>query len=260
VSACLTDEQMQRMRHAVDIPQRALLVVPKKPIANLFYFVDFSPPTSSTSDGATAQPFALYADPMATSEASASSSSSEPTSFLFSWMGFDALKVYFQVDTKHVLRRIQHAVHPWNGNFVQEIRASSDLYGPFWIATTVIFLTFMTNEVGRALSGNITPGFSPLDFERLSLCCILIYVYVFLLPFFVWLVTRSLGGSSSSLSLLPAPTTLASSAPLSLMACICIYGYSMSYLLPMTVLAILPISLWRFICIALCFGLSGWCI
>jgi protein YIPF1/2 len=47
---------------------------------------------------------------------------------------------YFDVDTKEVFARILHTLVPFTSKFFEHIKENPDLWGPFWISTSLIFL------------------------------------------------------------------------------------------------------------------------
>uniref|UniRef100_A0A7N0VMS9 Protein YIP n=1 Tax=Kalanchoe fedtschenkoi TaxID=63787 RepID=A0A7N0VMS9_KALFE len=60
-----------------------------------------------------------------------------------------AYRPYFDVDTTDVLERIRDSLFPFKGSFTEKTSTNPDLYGPFWICTTLIFVaaaigTFVT--------------------------------------------------------------------------------------------------------------------
>jgi hypothetical protein len=75
-----------------------------------------------------------------------------------------------------VLSRCGAALYP-RANFLDVLDGNPDLYGPFWIATTVVFILFVGGTVSQYLAdtGKSTDGFR-YDFRLLSgmhpfLCC-----------------------------------------------------------------------------------------
>ncbi|XP_023272330.1 protein YIPF1-like, partial [Seriola lalandi dorsalis] len=54
---------------------------------------------------------------------------------------FEYYQQFFDIETHHVKERIIGSVLPWPGkNFIQVyLRRNPDLYGPFWICTTLVF-------------------------------------------------------------------------------------------------------------------------
>lgn len=73
---------------------------------------------------------------------------------------------FFDVDTSAVLQRCWAALFP-RANFLDVLEGNPDLYGPFWIATTVIFILFLGGTISKYLS---TTGQEPFvyDFKLLS--------------------------------------------------------------------------------------------
>jgi len=62
---------------------------------------------------------------------------------------------FFDVDTSAVLQRCWAALFP-RANFLDVLEGNPDLYGPFWIATTVVLILFLggtISEYGSAMDG-----------------------------------------------------------------------------------------------------------
>ena len=62
---------------------------------------------------------------------------------------------YFNVELNDLKLKLKGAIIPFNKSFYQSIEINGDLYGPFWIFTTIIFLI--------ALIGNISSYFHAED-------------------------------------------------------------------------------------------------
>lgn len=73
---------------------------------------------------------------------------------------------FFDVDTSSVLQRCWTALYP-RANFLDVLEGNPDLYGPFWIATTVVFILFIAGTISQwnAMAGN---GPFLYDFRLLS--------------------------------------------------------------------------------------------
>ena len=67
-----------------------------------------------------------------------------------------------------MLSRCGAALYP-RANFLDVLDGNPDLYGPFWIATTVVFILFVGGTVSQYLAdtGKSTDGFR-YDFRLLS--------------------------------------------------------------------------------------------
>lgn len=74
-----------------------------------------------------------------------------------------------------MLRRCQAAIFP-RANFLDVLDGNPDLYGPFWIATTVVVILFLTGSISQWLriEGKDYYGY---DFRLLSGAAGLIYGY-----------------------------------------------------------------------------------
>lgn len=73
---------------------------------------------------------------------------------------------FFDVDTSMVLARCWAALYP-RANFLDVLEGNPDLYGPFWIATTVVFILFLGGTISQYAA---TTGDQPFlyDFTLLS--------------------------------------------------------------------------------------------
>lgn len=138
----------------------------------------------------------------------------------------------FDVDTVQVLNRIKGSLLPRpRGAFFELIAANPDLYGPFWIATTLIF--------AMAITGNLASYFAfvatdknpkwTYDFSQLTFAGTVIYSYVTLLPLIFWLLLRYYEASKKLADVL------------------CIYGYTMAIFVPISILCVLPSNLLRWL-------------
>ncbi|GAO15738.1 hypothetical protein UVI_02043330 [Ustilaginoidea virens] len=74
----------------------------------------------------------------------ATASSSSPSKrFLWSVSFYSQ---FFDVDTSAVLQRCWAALFP-RANFLDVLEGNPDLYGPFWIATTVVLILFLGGTI-----------------------------------------------------------------------------------------------------------------
>jgi len=150
----------------------------------------------------------------------------------------------FDVDTVQVLNRVKGSLLPRpRGAFFELIAANPDLYGPFWVATTLIFAMAITGNLASyfAFVQVLTPDgkLDPLakkwqyDFSQLTVAGSVIYSYVTLLPLLFWLLLRYYEASKKLADVL------------------CIYGYTMAIFIPVTVLCVLPSNLLRWLLVLL---------
>ncbi|CAF2081737.1 unnamed protein product [Rotaria magnacalcarata] len=133
---------------------------------------------------------------------------------------------YFQVDTQQVLERLIGSMtpRPNKSYFDSTIRQNPDLYGPFWVCVTFI--------VTVAISGNIVNYFHQsdaefqIDFSKITLSAILVCLYWWIMPasvyfFFRWRLNR---------------------IEYTFLELLCIYGYSLTIFIPISILWIIPIG------------------
>lgn len=153
--------------------------------------------------------------------------------------GFWSIKYYqplFDVDTLQVLNRIKGALLPRpKGAFFELVAPNPDLYGPFWISTTLIFSMAMTGNLASYISFTPTPAHPKwtYNFNQLSLASSVIYSYVTLLPLLFWMLLRYYEASKKLVDVL------------------CIYGYTLSVFVPISVLCVLPNNFLRWLLVLL---------
>ncbi|KAI5286606.1 hypothetical protein KEM54_006652 [Ascosphaera aggregata] len=104
---------------------------------------------------------------------------------------------YFDVDTNDVTHRCFHALWP-RSNFLDILDGNPDLYGPFWIATTVVVILFLTGTISQYLAFHDDSHFE-YDFRLLSGGAGLVYGYTFIIPAALWAAVRWFGGSTADL-------------------------------------------------------------
>ena len=123
-----------------------------------FHTSTFSDP--SARSGGRKGPAASGLPPPVTASGSGSGGSKR-----FLWtMGFYGQ--FFDVDTSAVLARCWAALFP-RASFLDVLEGNPDLYGPFWIATTVVLILFLGGTISKYLSRT---GEAPFlyDFRLLS--------------------------------------------------------------------------------------------
>jgi len=104
---------------------------------------------------------------------------------------------FFDVDTASVGTRCLNALYP-RTNFLDILDGNPDLYGPFWIATTVVVILFLTGTISAYLSA-IGKTHFVYDFTLLSGAAGLVYGYTFLLPLALWGILKYSGSEGANL-------------------------------------------------------------
>ncbi|OCT53702.1 Protein YIPF1 [Cladophialophora carrionii] len=127
-----------------------------------------------------------------------SSSTSAPKHMLWS-LSFYAQ--FFDVDTTTVLHRCRSAILPFIPNtppFLDIMDGNPDLYGPFWIATTVVVILFLTGTISHKLATEGKKHFE-YDFSLLGGAAGLVYGYTLFVPLGLWAALRWFGAQSLEL-------------------------------------------------------------
>lgn len=104
---------------------------------------------------------------------------------------------YFDVDTNEVFRRCTATLYP-RSNFLDVLDGNPDLYGPFWIATTVAVILFLTGTISQYLARS-SKGHFEYDFRLLSGAAGLMYGYTGVIPIALWGALRWFGSTSADL-------------------------------------------------------------
>ncbi|EPX74992.1 rab GTPase binding protein [Schizosaccharomyces octosporus yFS286] len=127
------------------------------------------------------------------------------------------IKDSFRVTTKDVVQRCIHTLIP-TANFFDVIDDRPDLYGPFWITTTVVQALFFSNSITdyvRHLTGSID---NPYSIGKLVSATSIIYGYTAIASVILWgfLVWNKCNPK--------------------LLDCVCIYGYANISWLPVSLM------------------------
>ena len=132
---------------------------------------------------------------------------------------------YFNVELNDIKLKLKGAIIPFNKSFYLSIETNSDLYGPFWILTTIIFLI--------ALIGNFTSYIHAEDkkkyiynYNHVPHAIFIIYGFGFGAPFLLWFISK-----------------LIFRIDIDLITNMCVYGYSYTVLVPLLLICLIPFKL-----------------
>ncbi|XP_027877318.1 protein YIPF1 [Xiphophorus couchianus] len=162
---------------------------------------------------------------------------------------FEYYQKFFDIETHHVKERILGSLLPWPGkNFIQvHLRKNPDLYGPFWICTTLVFAIAISGNLSTFLRyfGNSNYKYTA-EFGKVSIASTAIFSYAWLVPLGLWGLL--LWRSNKILNLVSY----------SFMEIVCVYGYSLAVYIPAVVLWIPHVEWlrWLSIVVALCLSSS----
>ena len=132
---------------------------------------------------------------------------------------------YFDVELNDIKQKIKGSLIPFNKSFYQSIETNSDLYGPFWIFTTIIFLIALIGNISSYMHSEDKDKFV-YDYNHVPHAIFIIYGFGFGAPFVLWLIMKFLF-----------------KIDIELITNICIYGYSYTILIPILLICIIPFKL-----------------
>ena len=135
---------------------------------------------------------------------------------------FNWLKHYFKITSKDFTTRIIRSIIPFNSKFYDLISSNPDFYGPFWIYTLFTVLLSGCGALTRTIQGKRDLNFYQ---EFIPTAALLIYFIGFFVPIFITLLSKLFG------------------AKLDIAPVICIYGYSYTIFLPITIICSIPSQL-----------------
>ena len=145
------------------------------------------------------------------------------------------LEPYFDVDTNDIVQRtVQATVKGYSGSFTDFVSDKPDLYGPFWICTTLIVVSSAAGSFDQYLG-----GVSKDDMDKVTASCAFFYGYVTVLPLAIW------------------GLLIYHKNPMRLLHIIGIYGYAMSVFIPTAILCTVPNTIVRWCLILLAAAVSG---
>ncbi|RZF46548.1 hypothetical protein LSTR_LSTR013078 [Laodelphax striatellus] len=149
-----------------------------------------------------------------------------------SLLSFEFYQSLFDVNTDQVVDRIIWSMLPRPKiNYLQHYIASKpDLYGPFWVCVTLVFTIAISGNIAdymRTVDQPIYNHHWKYDFHMVSASASIIFTYTCFLPVILWGVIKWQGDVES---------------PLGLLELLCVYGYSMTIFIPMSVLWLIQIG------------------
>lgn len=179
---------------------------------------------------------------------------------------------YFNVDTNEVLQRIFRSLTPFRFGFIETAKTNPDFYGPFWIATTLIFVLAMAGNLHQVITDTFSNHHKPTptqapnstapingtqfmtdllgassgknddsssDFYVIVVGAAVIYGYTIVIPLILWGVFKYL------------------SVPVRLLEMVCIYGYTLFIFIPVSIICIVLPSIAQWIVVLVTCAWSG---
>mmetsp|Transcript_20453 Transcript_20453/g.40493 ORF Transcript_20453/g.40493 Transcript_20453/m.40493 type:complete len:304 (+) Transcript_20453:18-929(+) len=159
-----------------------------------------------------------------------------------SFWSLEYYRVFFNVSAKTVRSRLLKSLMPIRGSFYSKTEVP-DLYGPFWIVTTLIVLLAITGNFASYI--HFLPSDKHVewkyDFEKVTVAASVFYTMITVIPLCVWLALKKVGVTSS------VPW---------LAHIISVYGYSFTIYIPATLVCVTPIELARWVTMLVTFVVS----
>lgn len=140
-----------------------------------------------------------------------------------------AYQPYFDVDTSDVLDRIKESLIPFKGSFTEMVSNNPDLYGPFWICTTLIFVAAAIGTFVTYVAHKLQEKEWNYDINVVTWSAGLFYGYVTVVPLALYVVLKYF------------------SAPSGLVQLFCLYGYSLFVFIPALCLSVVPVEIFRWV-------------
>ncbi|WVY93126.1 hypothetical protein V8G54_032214 [Vigna mungo] len=140
-----------------------------------------------------------------------------------------AYKPYFDVDTSDVLERIIDSLFPFRGSFNEKTATNPDLYGPFWICTTLIFVAASIGTFVTYIAHKLKSKEWDYDINLVTWSAGLFYGYVTIVPLCLYVILKYF------------------SAPAGLVQLFCLYGYSLFVFIPALCMSIVPLDIFRWV-------------
>ncbi|KAI4343224.1 hypothetical protein MLD38_027752 [Melastoma candidum] len=147
----------------------------------------------------------------------------------FSMFNVASYKPYFDVDTTDVIERIKESLFPFRGSFNEKTANNPDLYGPFWICTTLIFVAASIGTFVTYVAHKLKNEDWNYDINFVTWSAGLFYGYVTVVPLVLYVVLKYF------------------SAPAGLVQLFCLYGYSLFIFVPALCLSIVPLEIFRWV-------------
>lgn len=170
---------------------------------------------------------------------------------------------WFDVDTTDVLWRVGNSmIGVFRPNFMEVTMKNPDLYGPFWAATTLIFVTavagnfssyinFKMNRPAAAPPPPLTPDGQAVqphhitddqwftDYTKLATSAAIFYGYIFIIGLLFFFVVKWFKGE------------------IKLVNVFCIYGYCLTIFVPVSIACVVPIDWLRWTLVMVATALSA---
>lgn len=141
------------------------------------------------------------------------------TASIFSFAYYQA---FFDVSTHDIRDRLLASLNPVGPPFFHNETMRADLYGPFWIITTVVFFVAVAAHFAEYLMGGVQNR--EYDFEKISLAATMFYTSAVFFPIVVYFILSRLNASRPLINI------------------VALYGYSFTAYIPASIICAIPSS------------------
>ena len=132
---------------------------------------------------------------------------------------------YFNVEVSDIKQKLKGSLIPFNKSFYESIEINADLYGPFWIFTTIIFLIALIGNFSSYVHAEDKTKIV-YDYNHVPHAIFIIYGFGFGAPIVLWIIMKFIFRID-----------------IDLLTNLCIYGYSYTILIPILLVCIIPFKL-----------------
>lgn len=142
------------------------------------------------------------------------------------------------METEEIYSRIKCAATAFkDDSFMREVSVKPDLYGPFWISTSLIFVVAVVSHFSSYVHAILNSRSEwAYDFQSVVNVASVVYTFVGCVPAAIWFLMKQYEQATSKAD----PDAVMS---LTLATCLCVYGYSLLYFVPATLLCLIPSDL-----------------
>ena len=103
------------------------------------------------------------------------------------------LQPYFDVTTKQILQRVFLSLVPFNKKFFENYNTKPDLYGPFWILTTLVATLFIGGNISRFITWSSQKEPFSYSFKSVPIAASVVYGVGIGLPLLIKLILNLYG-------------------------------------------------------------------
>ena len=96
---------------------------------------------------------------------------------------------YFNVEVSDIKQKLKGSLIPFNKSFYESIEINADLYGPFWIFTTIIFLIALIGNFSSYVHAEDKTKFV-YDYNHVPHAIFIIYGFGFGAPIVLWIIMK----------------------------------------------------------------------